>query len=175
MSTFKHALLAELTAEVERRATAVPKRKRWKVTAAAATGAAAALVAALAWPAATPAYAVDVNDDGTVSVTVNFFADPAEANRELREAGVRALILLTDPECRSDGGGPGPDTVGLQPIVRVEPGQVVVDPDEIAPGTLLVFGVTRNPDPDGVTMVSVRVRSEPAPTCLPPGGAGPSD
>ncbi|MFH8368197.1 hypothetical protein [Streptomyces sp. NPDC018031] len=102
---FEDRLLAELTCEVERRAAERPEPVPVRRTVArrgagwglAACGAAAAVVVALPGsPGASPAYAVEKNADGTITVSIEDVslseAEQRELADELRAAGVAAHI-----------------------------------------------------------------------------------
>src|SRR5215475_9923493 len=112
-SRFEDRLLAELRQVVVARATKDPDsataphpallrrpvthRRLALAGAFAAAGTAATVLVALAPGTSTPAYAVSTSADGTVTVTANYLGDPAEANKELRRAGVRAVVLPAVP------------------------------------------------------------------------------
>lgn len=105
MTRFRQALLDELVnrttnpghqmAPVRRGA----PRHRLLASAGGAAAAAAAIGVVVASGvvtngSATPAYAMATEPDGTVSITLNRLGDPSSVNQRLRDAGIRATIML---------------------------------------------------------------------------------
>jgi hypothetical protein len=101
MTRFKQALLAELTTRVVREAAAPiarPRRRRWQIALAGAVATGAVLAGALVFsPGQAPAYAVEKKPDGTVRLTFRDVFDVEGANRALREAGARAVVIVPGP------------------------------------------------------------------------------
>ncbi|MBB5867153.1 hypothetical protein F4553_000532 [Allocatelliglobosispora scoriae] len=98
--------LQEMTGTQTRSRRAVAVR-RWALVGGAVAVAAAAVVfvaTAVLGPAPTPAYAVSTDDDGSVTITVNHAGDPADANEQLRQAAVRATVILPSAESACPAG-----------------------------------------------------------------------
>ncbi|WP_149824614.1 hypothetical protein [Streptomyces tailanensis] len=100
-TTFEERLLAELKREVVLRAAEAPAPRRVVTSrrvglALAACGAAAAVVVALPGSGTTPAYAVEKNADGTVTLTLNDLnisrAEQRNLVRALEKAGVHTQV-----------------------------------------------------------------------------------
>jgi hypothetical protein len=74
---------------------------------------------------AEPAYAVNTNDDGTVTVEINSLSDAAGLESKLRDAGIRAVVQYLPPGkmCKQpwftlaipDGAPPSP---GSEPMIK---------------------------------------------------------
>jgi hypothetical protein len=127
----------------------------------------------------TPAYALTANEDGTVTVTFNQIADPEGVNQALREAGVRAVVLLPVPagSCPPAARGTkkllglgqafelnkalvwdGPDKIN---VARIRP-------DQIPAGTVLVLVPTSHgPRGEAGLYLSSSAYREPGPKCVP--------
>jgi hypothetical protein len=111
MTGFKEALLEQLTAELtdaDRPVPAIPATQRGPIRRSAAFAAGVAAVAILGAillspQQAKPAYAI-TTEDGVVTLKINFIGEPADANRKLQKAGVRAVIVLEKPDCTAKGG-----------------------------------------------------------------------
>jgi hypothetical protein len=71
---------------------------------------------------ASPAYAVNKNDDGTVTVEIDSLRDAAGLERKLHEAGVRALVQYLPPgkACKQ----PWPETSTAPPDLGSEKGMI---------------------------------------------------
>ncbi|MGW0435316.1 hypothetical protein ACWDV4_22595 [Micromonospora sp. NPDC003197] len=188
MTQFRQALLDELMTRVtdpsSQPAAApdpapAPRRGRGLVL---AVGGLAVLAVVAGWftigAPTTPAYAVTTQSDGTVTVTFNHIADPAEVNRSLREAGVRAIVMLPKPaeSCPVADRGT-PVLVGLasanstsRAIATLDEGRANVArlrPDQILAGTVLVL-VPMDHGPRGEPGLHLRLGHyrEPGPKCV---------
>jgi hypothetical protein len=138
-------------------------------------GAAVPVAYALTPGAGTPAYAVSTNRDGTVTVAANYLGDPAEANHELRRAGVRAIVLPAVPaaSCPAQDRGtkvPAADGGQGNTIVATQVGaskrvQVRWRPDSIRPGTLLVLSPQRY-GATGELVITIDHYYQPGPRCV---------
>lgn len=126
------------------------KRRTWlTVTGTGVAAAAVAVSAAVFSGAATPAYAVTSNPDGSVTVTARDTADPTNADRELSAAGVRAVLRVPKAaaDCPSSDRGVKLPDFGATPrgadAVRLAGGDnvLVVWPDRIPAGQVLVVRV----------------------------------
>jgi hypothetical protein len=122
----------------------------------------------------TPAYAVTTEPDGTVSVTVNRVDDPAPANRALRAAVDRVVIMRPSAEkdCLvMDRGTVLPvrlidaykasqalEKTGEENVVRVRPKYIPAD------AVLLLMPVTGSTGED--TRILVNWYAAPGPTCV---------
>jgi len=150
-TSFEDRLLAELREVVESRPAPArepsarrtpPRRVGLTLGAGAALAAVGAAAVVLAGGGSdTPAYAVERQDDGTVTVDINNLRDADGLERKLRAAGVPAEVDYTpeDKTCRSPRGKPadGPHTMGMRgrddgsarltiPRGDVKPGETVV-------------------------------------------------
>lgn len=124
LDAFESALLAELRRHATQPAVApvpVRRRRRRRVLAVAAAGLAASVagVVGLTTLGGSPAYAVDVQGDGDVVVTVHRLADAAGLEKALRAQGIDAEVSYdTD-------GDDGPTSVGIgpdgEPVIGDEP------------------------------------------------------
>jgi hypothetical protein len=104
MTSFEDRLLVELRHEVASRQAPAPRRGRWIAAGAGALAAAgAALAVALGGGAA--AYAVEPGANGTVTVKIRDLSDAPGLQRELRAAGVPAVVEYdaAPPSCGADG------------------------------------------------------------------------
>jgi hypothetical protein len=115
---YAHAMLTQILGSADDHSLAEPNRtrRRRRIRRRALAGAVVAAVVVTAVAAVVPmpwshgqmssaAYAVTKNADGTVAVTVrwNQLRDPDALNAQLRQAGVRAAVLLYSPpgQCRT--------------------------------------------------------------------------
>lgn len=97
LSTFEADLLTELRAEVLSRAPQAASRApriRWAIPAAAAAGLAVA-AAAIVLNSPVPAFAVEVADDGDVTVVIHRPENPAEVESALADHGIDAVVDFT--------------------------------------------------------------------------------
>lgn len=127
-TTFEDRLLAELQGEIERReavpAPAVRRRaitgRRLALAAAACAVAGLAVVLVPGSPAESPAYAVERNGDGSVTLTLDDMTLSTDAQRELAERlradGIHVDIqnLDGDHKCRRPRGEPIPGNFDLE-------------------------------------------------------------
>ena len=123
MTSFEDRLLVQLRHEVASRQAPAPRRGRWIAAGAAALAAMAAAVA-VALGGGAAAYAVEPGAHGTVTVTIHDLSDAAGLQRELRAAGVPAVVKYdaAPPTCGAEtsprrsappteAGAGGPSTV----------------------------------------------------------------
>jgi hypothetical protein len=196
-SRFEDRLLTELKQIVAVRATAgsggalaprpvssgrrVSRRRLALVSGFGAVGATASVVFALMPGGGQPAYAVSTNPDGTVTVTANYLGSPAEANQQLRRAGVSAVVLPAVPaaDCPAADRGttvPGADGGSDTPMLVTHMGtskrvQVRWQRNDIDPGKLLVLA----PQVDQATgemVMTIDYYYQPGPRCVVAGTAG---
>jgi hypothetical protein len=84
-----------------------PRRSRRTSFAAAGGLALIGAIVAVVWLTAststTPAYAVTVNGDGSVTLTLNEVIGASSANEQLAKLGVRAVIAKVEPGCTATG------------------------------------------------------------------------
>lgn len=180
MTRFRQALLEELLVRVDERPVMEPARAprtvRPKLAFGAALGMAsvigvASALATTATDSGNPAYAVTSHNDGTVTVTVNWLGDPADANRALADAGVRAKVILPTTSDNCPGAeefrsGPhGPQNVNASSMADVFGNQVTIRPDLIPADTVFVLSAAQIPDESNL-MVFVDVYPDPGPACL---------
>jgi hypothetical protein len=151
---------------------AAPPRRRPALLGGAAVLAAGAAVAgvALLSGGASAAYAVSTNDDGTVTVEISSLADAAGLQRELGEAGVRAVVQYLPPgkACKDSWftqaespGGPG--SPGGEPPTK---GGVQHTPD----GSTR-FTISRHLSADQTLVIMTQTSAGPG---VPAGAEGPS-
>ncbi|MEU9919198.1 hypothetical protein [Streptomyces sp. NPDC051001] len=129
-TTFEDRLLAELQGEIERRETdssvpAAPRRvftgRRLALAAAACAVAALAVVLVPGSPADSPAYAVEHNGDGTVTLTLKDLEPTLESQHELAErlrpSGIHVDIQNLDARhvCRQPRGEQLPEGKPVHP------------------------------------------------------------
>jgi hypothetical protein len=105
MTSFEDRLLVELRHEVASRQAPAPRRGRWIVAGAGALAAAAAALA-VALGGGASAYAVEPGANGTVTVEIRDLSDASGLQRELRAAGVPAVVSYdaAPPSCGADAG-----------------------------------------------------------------------
>jgi hypothetical protein len=199
MTNFKEALLVELkthTAAPQPLGSAAPQSwpRRRTLVAAGGVAAAAAVAVAMALNPFTaapayPAYAVDKNPDGSVSITWKDLADSKAATRDLRKAGVPAQVIqLSDPgTCPAPArsgepwqyAGPGGDNGVLtvfspEPDSRYEEASGWLDPQitddtitlhpETVPAGAMIF-IVQDKGPTGTIILGTGLVPSPAPTC----------
>ncbi|MDX6371818.1 MAG: hypothetical protein QOD98_806 [Nocardioidaceae bacterium] len=113
LDTFETALLAELRREVAEHPAPAPAprrqpRRRLRIVAAGAVATAAATVAAVGLtgggPTASPAYAVEQDSDGDVTVIVHRLDDAAGLEQALADQGIDADVSY-EPHGPGDGNG----------------------------------------------------------------------
>lgn len=119
-------------------------RPAWLTTAGLATAAAAVAGGfVLFGGAATPAYAVTQNSDGTLSVSVKQASAIAAADAELKAIGVRVVVVPVGPGCPSLGPfpvrGPGQVQVSVQGT-NGQVGSITVDAKGVPADDTLVLG-----------------------------------
>lgn len=148
----------------------------WSTVAAAAAAGIAMSAASLV--AATPAYAVEVQDDGSISVTANRIADPSEVNRQLREVtGGRAVIVLEQDRCPAGSQGSpvvtgtdaGPLAGARRPeIARVDgDARLRIKTEAVPAGQILVLSPgPLQPGSAEPGSWGLRLYRQPGPTCV---------
>lgn len=98
LTTFEADLLAELREEVSSRnpqaVSAARPARRWVLPSAAAAGL-AALAGALVLSTPAPAFAIEVTEDGDVTVIIHRPESPAEVETALAEHGIEAVVDFT--------------------------------------------------------------------------------
>ncbi|WP_327089679.1 hypothetical protein OIE66_03390 [Nonomuraea sp. NBC_01738] len=116
MSNFEERLFSALKDDLAGRApTPLRSRRPLKLSAAVAGIAAAGTIGFLLYGgAATPAFAVERNPDGSVSVEINEFRDPADLEAKLADVGVQAKVdyLPLRQTCQRDRGALAGDDMG---------------------------------------------------------------
>jgi hypothetical protein len=173
----------------------LPVRGRSRRTALAATGLALtgliiAVALATGGTETTPAYAVTVNANGSVSVTLNEVLGVSGANEQLTRLGVRARIARVEAGCTqaAENAIPPGDISHEQLPTMVEPQKAgeglagldwVIHPDAIPQGdTVLITAQLANEGrpvatyqgkPVSAVGSSVSLYRGAAPTCRPPG------
>jgi hypothetical protein len=176
-SQFEHRLLAELRELVAERPApdvmALPRsrRRRPLLFAGTATAAAAATAAVLTVTSGgvAPAFAVDRQADGDVSVKINQLSDAQGLQSQLRAAGINAEVDYTPAgkACRQPRGrtasppNVGPGVAG----VRVNGGSTTftVSRNMVGPGRTLVIATSGGTGP---TSVSMQVVEGPVSPCV---------
>jgi hypothetical protein len=113
MTKLQDSLFADLMAEPGAEAVASirqPPRKKRRPRLRTMSATAGALVAALATvlllsagDPATPAYAVTVNGDGSVALTVNELVGVDEANQRLAKLGIPVVVARVEASCAATG------------------------------------------------------------------------
>jgi len=181
MTRFRQALLDELMTRVPDPATPPAPRRLSRRLALAAAGGIAAMAAIVplivTLPDTVPAYALSPDTNGYFKITFNEFADPAEINRALRDAGIRVRVMLPKPAaaCPPSHRGdrvPAGSSVNLHAMLeRAEDGGSVNDagnlnvarfrPDSIPADVIVVF----MPIEEGHTLTASAYR-QPGPSCV---------
>lgn len=183
--SFQEQLLAELKETVaQRAATPAPAtgrrgvRRGAQAGAVLATAGAVAVLPSLFTGTATPAFAVERNDDGSISVWMREYTQPHKLLDRLRDLGVNAVVdfVPADKHCstpRADFAAPDPLLWTSMPPRDGRSGYMRLRPDRIAPGRTLVMEVYYRNDAGGhVEGDLVRVATGPVAACvLQPGGA----
>ncbi len=194
MTRFKNALLDELVTYARQSAPAgrsVRSRRVQRIRIGSLAGAGAAMVAAavavsVIGPTGQPAaYAVEKNDDGTVTVTFRELGHAADATRDLRAAGVPAQVvrLAAPGSCATtESGEPlptGPAQAGAWSIQMPSgypydgdirawlPAQsstsLTINPSAIPTGAVLF--IIEHSTPEAAAMVTAGLVNAPAPAC----------
>ncbi|WP_051753659.1 hypothetical protein [Streptosporangium amethystogenes] len=172
---FKEHVLMELKAEIVARNKArrlLVKRRLLAGAAVAGIAAAAAVAVPFLNGAGTPAYAVTKNTDGTITLKINEFRDPAQVEKDLAALGLTADVSYVKPgtRCAPDRGptdaGPSfskEELSSKDPEVRkrmreaienspngkafrMGHGEVRINPQYIKPGQTAVMEFTENED-----------------------------
>jgi hypothetical protein len=101
---------------------------------------AAAAAVQLVGGGAAPAYAVNKNDDGTVTVEISSLSDAAGLKRKLRDAGIPAVVQYLPPgkACKQ----PWPTAAPATPSAKGDHSAVTADGEEAA----IKGGVEHTPD-----------------------------
>lgn len=172
---FKEHVLMELKAEIVARNKARRLLVRRRLLAGAAVAGIAA-AAAVAVPflngSVTPAYAVTENTDGTITLKINEFRDPAQVEKDLAALGLTADVSYVKPgtRCAPDRGhtDAGPsfskeeinsrdpevqkrirEAISNSPngkAFRMGRGEVRISPQHVKPGQTAVMEFTENED-----------------------------
>jgi len=148
---------------------------------AAAAVTAAVVLASVGSDQVTPAFAIDRQADGDVTVTINRLSDSADLERELRAAGIPAVVNYTPlgKACRQPRGRPA--AAPNHPVGSRVSGTSIggrsttftISRDMVAPGQTLVIQTSGGA---GVTSVGMGVVEGPVSPCvlvdapLPPAG-----
>lgn len=176
-SQFEHRLLAELRQVVAERpapeVVASPRshRRRPLLFAGTVTGAAAATAALLTLTSGgvAPAFAVDRQANGDVSVTINKLSDGQGLQSQLRAAGINAEVDYTPAgkACRQPRGRTAaPPNGGARVGVRVKDGgssTFTVSRNLVGPGQTLVIATSGGTGP---TSVGMQVIEGPVSPCV---------
>ncbi|HQH08938.1 MAG TPA: hypothetical protein PK428_14100 [Phycicoccus sp.] len=197
LDTFETALLGQLTAVVDERAAQVttsPSRRltgrpaRW---AAAVAAAAAGTAALLVLPGgATPAYAVESDSSGSVTVTINQLADASALKDALAAKGITADVTYpgVGKQCAAGrfteapaAGGPPSEANAFKSSVGSGGFSMTIPKNMIQPGQTLVL---ESVWPDSQSwMVKVAIANGPVGACqlvdadpmfMPPAGPAPA-
>ncbi|MEV6860541.1 hypothetical protein AB0M44_06010 [Streptosporangium subroseum] len=172
---FKEHVLMELKAEIVARNKARRLLVRRRLLAGAAVAGIAA-AAAIAVPflngSGTPAYAITKNTDGTITLKINEFRDPAQVEKDLAALGLTADVSYVKPgtRCAPDRGhtnvGPSfskeeinsrdpevrkriQEAINNSPnvkAIKMGGGEVRISPQHIKPGQTAVMEFTENED-----------------------------
>ncbi|MBO9532114.1 MAG: hypothetical protein J7513_03960 [Solirubrobacteraceae bacterium] len=146
--TFEDRLGAELRAFVAERpapVAAAPVTKRRRATRPAIALSAIATTAAagaLLIPGGSPAYAVEGNDDGTVTIEIKDLADASGLEEDLADAGVKAVVDYLSPGkvCKDGRFDPAQIRTPIrQGFSSDGTGSLTVRPADFAKGTTLVI------------------------------------
>ena len=180
LDTFESALLGQLTAVVDERATQAatsPSRRltsrpaRWSAAVAAA---AAGTVALLVLPGgATPAYAVDTDSSGSVTIRINQLADANALKDALAAKGIIADVTYPGvgkqcaagrfTEAPSTGSTPPAGSSSIQASAGTAGFSMTISKDMIQPGQTLVL---ESIWPDNQTwMVKAAIANGPVGAC----------
>ncbi|WP_407566042.1 hypothetical protein [Streptomyces sp. 184] len=171
LTGFEERLLGELKRVVAERGAAespavppvavevrAPRRRLWVGLTATAGVAAAGVTAVVALPAmgGSAAYAVETNDDGTVTATIKEFTDAEGLERQLEEHGVSAEVDYMEwgQWCQGDRGeGVNRDFLFRQdpPPTTDGPWSFTVRPADLGPGETLVIETARARDGEMVS------------------------
>ena len=161
LTGFEQRLLAELRTVVEQNA--APRRHTLRRLTAVAAGVAlvsGALAVGLGRDGPPPAYAVERNPDGSVTVTRPDLFEPRQLQEDLTAAGVPARVVLRAPSCW-DADGVLADQSALQDLPQPPvPDEEVfrIRPDLIPPGAfVLVSIIDVPPTPPDVRIMSLGV------------------
>ncbi len=137
----------------------------------------AAVVTTMSLGPSVPAYAVVAQADDRISVTVNRFGDPADANSALhRMTGGRVVIVLEQSSCppgsqgerlMPESGPQGPTGLKRPGLASVDSSSVLtVRPDSVPAGQVLVLTPTALPHVDGAVSWGLQFHRQPGPTCV---------
>lgn len=182
--SFQEQLLAELKETVAERAAAPAPapgrnsvRRGVKIGTALAAACAISVLPSLFDGTATPAFAVERNDDGSISVLMREYTEPRRLQERLRDLGVNVVVdfVPTDKHCqepRADFTAPDPLLWTSMPPRDGRSGYMRLRPDRIAPGQTLVMEVFYRNDSTGhVSGDLVRIANGTVAACvLQPGG-----
>ncbi|AZM47076.1 hypothetical protein DMB38_15810 [Streptomyces sp. WAC 06738] len=136
-----------------------PRRRMWAGLTASVGAAAAGAAALVALPAmgGSAAYAVETNDDGTVTATIKEFTDAEGLERQLEEHGVSAEVDYVEwgQECQPERGESATRDFllkqGAPPPEADGPYTFTVRPADFKPGETLVLETTLEWQGDAIT------------------------
>jgi hypothetical protein len=106
-------------------------------------GAGVAIGIVLSATPATPAYAVTLNHDGTVTVTISGRSGIAGANAKLRQLGIRASVMADTPS------GCGAVRRHAAPSQGTQDASWTISPRKVPPGRTLVLTMAAKPHGGG--------------------------
>jgi hypothetical protein len=178
-SQFEHRLLVELRQAVAERpapeVVALPRshRRRPLLFAGTATAAAAATAALLTLTSGgvAPAFAVDRQTNGDVSVTINQLSDAQGLQSQLRAAGINAEVDYTPAgkACRQPRGrmapppNGGPGVVGVRVNGASSTSTFTISRNMVGPGQTMVIATSGGTGP---TSVGMQVIDGPVSPCI---------
>ncbi|WP_433474999.1 hypothetical protein ACQPZP_41045 [Spirillospora sp. CA-142024] len=161
LAGFEERRLAELKEHIAARAGAKRAHRAWTprrrlAMAAAATAGACAATVVIFQGGAEPAYAVDKDSRGVVSISVSDFRDAPAVSKRLRELGVPAIVdyVPFNTECKDPRGAYVDDVPeGLYTYLPKEgPGwRMRIDTRLFKPGQTFVWTMTVLPDGGNAT------------------------
>jgi hypothetical protein len=161
-------LLQQVSGEQQRRRAVWPIRsgRRWLAAIPAGLAAGiAAVVVFLSSSGVTPSFAVTMNSDGSILVTIDDLAGVSGANARLRQLGAPIVVVPISATCTAKV---DLSYVGVNELPKPT---ISLIPSGIPAGTTVVLAANQV-GPNNFQMAIGRVTGPP-PTCAPPGSAGP--